>query len=77
MKSKSKLVSALALAIGLSSGGSAFATGRTFAVIPVGMDSFGNAVGRGFTKAVEAAGDKAIVINTKWSIEKRAIASTT
>lgn len=42
----------------------------TLAVMPAGMDTFGSAVGRGFSESAEELGFRAIVVDSQWSAER-------
>jgi ribose transport system substrate-binding protein len=69
MKLRARLARSLALAVGLTIATSAMAKDITLAIMPVGMDTFGVAVGRGFKAEAESLGARAIVVDSKWSAD--------
>jgi ribose transport system substrate-binding protein len=70
MKSNTKLTNAIALAIGLAIPGVAAAKDITLGILPAGMDTFGTALGRGFTEEAEKLGARVVMVDSKWSVER-------
>jgi ribose transport system substrate-binding protein len=71
MSKKHKIIGP-ALLIGMALSGGAFAKDIVLAVMPAGMDTFGIAEARGFKQEAETLGARAIVVDSKWSVEKMA-----
>lgn len=71
MKIYKNIISSATLATVLALGaGTLWAQEISLAVMPAGMDTFGSAVGRGFSARAEELGFRPIVIDSQWSAEK-------